>query len=238
MSFAINAAPIDNNDNLNLLGESLIDQKKNQFKKTQKNKNMEFNSAKVNAVLENLQNMDDSDDANDLGNFKPLEPPTSMGVENTKLKDTKPNEAPPVPPNPPSSPNPNSTQPANSNLNLKNNGTDEVDIQSLKNNYMNKNAVQEYFSNLIPNYKNNSYQSNENNMPYYNYANNYTSTQPVNTDQNDAIINKLNYMINLLEEQQDERTNNVTEEVILYSFLGIFMIFIVDSFARVGKYTR
>jgi hypothetical protein len=45
-------------------------------------------------------------------------------------------------------------------------------------------------------------------------------------------------MINLLEEQQDERTNNVTEEVILYSFLGIFIIFLVDSFARVGKYTR
>ena len=45
-------------------------------------------------------------------------------------------------------------------------------------------------------------------------------------------------MINLLEEQQDEKTNNVTEEVILYSFLGIFVIFIVDSFAKVGKYVR
>ena len=52
------------------------------------------------------------------------------------------------------------------------------------------------------------------------------------------MIEKLNYMINLLEEQKDERTNNVTEEVVLYSFLGIFIIFIVDSFARVGKYTR
>jgi len=45
-------------------------------------------------------------------------------------------------------------------------------------------------------------------------------------------------MINLLEEQQDEKTNNVTEEVVLYSFLGIFIIFVVDSFARVGKYVR
>jgi high-affinity K+ transport system ATPase subunit B len=51
-------------------------------------------------------------------------------------------------------------------------------------------------------------------------------------------MQKLNYMITLLEEQQDEKTNNVTEEVILYSFLGIFIIFIVDSFARVGKYVR
>ena len=45
-------------------------------------------------------------------------------------------------------------------------------------------------------------------------------------------------MINLLEEQQDEKTGHVTEEVILYSFLDIFIIFIIDSFARAGKYVR
>ncbi len=56
--------------------------------------------------------------------------------------------------------------------------------------------------------------------------------------QNEVLLEKLNYMITLLEQQQDDRTNNVTEEVILYSFLGIFIIFIVDSFARVGKYVR
>jgi high-affinity K+ transport system ATPase subunit B len=55
---------------------------------------------------------------------------------------------------------------------------------------------------------------------------------------NELLLQKLNYMINLLEEQQDEKTNNVTEEVVLYSFLGIFIIFVVDSFARVGKYVR
>ena len=52
------------------------------------------------------------------------------------------------------------------------------------------------------------------------------------------LLRKLNYMIQLLEEQQDERTGHVTEEVILYSFLGIFIIFVVDSFARAGKYIR
>ena len=55
---------------------------------------------------------------------------------------------------------------------------------------------------------------------------------------NDPVIDKLNYIINLLEEQQDQRTNNVTEEVILYSFLGVFIIFVVDGFTRVGKYIR
>jgi hypothetical protein len=48
----------------------------------------------------------------------------------------------------------------------------------------------------------------------------------------------LNYMIHLLEESHDERTGHVTEEVILYCFLGIFIIFIVDSFVKVGKYSR
>ena len=57
-------------------------------------------------------------------------------------------------------------------------------------------------------------------------------------DKQDALMQKMNYMINLLEEQQDERTNNVTEEVVLYSFLGIFVIFVVDSFVKVGKYVR
>jgi high-affinity K+ transport system ATPase subunit B len=54
----------------------------------------------------------------------------------------------------------------------------------------------------------------------------------------DVLLQKINYMISLLEDQQDEKTNNVTEEVVLYSFLGIFIIFIVDSFAKVGKYVR
>jgi hypothetical protein len=45
-------------------------------------------------------------------------------------------------------------------------------------------------------------------------------------------------MINLLEEQKDQKTGSVTEEVVLYSFLGVFIIFVVDSFTKVGKYTR
>jgi hypothetical protein len=54
----------------------------------------------------------------------------------------------------------------------------------------------------------------------------------------DKLMEKINYMIHLLEQQQNEKTDNVTEEFILYTFLGVFIIFIVDSFARTGKYTR
>ena len=34
------------------------------------------------------------------------------------------------------------------------------------------------------------------------------------------------------EETKDEKTNNVAEDLILYAFLGVFMIFIVDLFTR------
>lgn len=55
----------------------------------------------------------------------------------------------------------------------------------------------------------------------------------------DQIMEKMNYVIHMLEEQKDEKSNGVVEELILYGFLGVFMIFMVDSFAKVGgKYTR
>lgn len=54
----------------------------------------------------------------------------------------------------------------------------------------------------------------------------------------DKILEKLNKMIHLLEEQQHEPTKHVTEEFILYTFLGVFIIFIVDSFSKNGKYIR
>lgn len=56
--------------------------------------------------------------------------------------------------------------------------------------------------------------------------------------QDDKFMEKINYMIYLLEQQQSEKTSNITEEFILYTFLGIFIIFVVDSFARTGRYTR
>ena len=77
-------------------------------------------------------------------------------------------------------------------------------------------------------------QKNPTNKPYYN-TNNYIQQE---TPSQDVLLQKLNYMITLLEDQQDERTNNVTEEVVLYSFLGIFIIFIADTFVKAGKYVR
>ena len=57
-------------------------------------------------------------------------------------------------------------------------------------------------------------------------------------DENSRLMEKINYMIRLLEEQQLEKTNNVAEEFLLYTLLGVFVIYVVDSFSRAGKYMR
>ena len=71
-------------------------------------------------------------------------------------------------------------------------------------------------------------------LPYYDTANNNANLH----GSKDDLMKKLNYMIHLLEENKDDKTNTVTEELILYMFLGVFVIFVVDSFAKAGKYTR
>ena len=84
-------------------------------------------------------------------------------------------------------------------------------------------------------------QANKNYENYYNTYVPYFNTVANNANlhgSKDELMTKLNYMIHLLEENKDEKTNNVTEELVLYMFLGVFVIFVVDSFARAGKYTR
>jgi DNA-binding ferritin-like protein len=95
---------------------------------------------------------------------------------------------------------------------------------------MNEQASAQYYKQFMPAYQ----------QPQTQVPSNQPQPPQVHSHMKDNtnVIAKLNYMIHLLEEQKDERTNNVTEEVVLYSFLGIFVIFIVDSFVRVGKYVR
>jgi hypothetical protein len=69
------------------------------------------------------------------------------------------------------------------------------------------------------------------------YGSGRTGNARLGTDEQ-RLMEKINYMIHLLEEQQMEKTNNVMEEFILYSLLGVFVIYVVDSFSRAGKYMR
>tara|TARA_A100001015_G_C14710813_1_gene601956 strand:+ start:204 stop:770 length:567 start_codon:yes stop_codon:yes gene_type:complete len=79
---------------------------------------------------------------------------------------------------------------------------------------------------------NNNYYNNY--IPYYSKTSNSSMVHGTS----DELMSKLNYVVHLLEENKDEKTHNVTEELVLYLFLGVFVIFVVDSFAKVGKYTR
>lgn len=59
------------------------------------------------------------------------------------------------------------------------------------------------------------------------------------THEQKELNEKIDYMIKLLEDQKHEKTEGVMEDVILYSFLGIFMIFLVESFTKKStKYVR
>ena len=117
--------------------------------------------------------------------------------------------------------------PPNPQLNVKNDTTQENMVDSA--------VSPEAFSTLNNSTPDNNYQNYYNTyVPYYNNATNNANLH----GSKDELMKKLNYMIHLLEENKDEKTNNVTEELVLYLFLGVFTIFVVDSFARAGKYTR
>ena len=240
---AMSAAPIDNDNSETTNYETPINKKRQNHNKTQKFRqpSSDFDPQKVNSVLQSIHNSLPEDD-NDLGNynpkgssvgakhsddFKPLNPfefpakPLSMGGERVKTQEGM------------------STM--NDDLVPKPADDDELKLQELQSAFMNDAQVRDYYRKLVPNY-NSPNKNSEHNKNYYSAnntnANTSTNFNSNSTDSNQVLIDKLNYMINLLEEQQDQKTDSVTEEVVLYSFLGVFIIFVVDSFARVGKYVR
>ena len=109
---------------------------------------------------------------------------------------------------------------------------DNIGINNYNANYMGKDGTAEYYKKMGLNPPDKNTQK-----PYFSdYPENATAEELKKT--NDVLLQKLNYMIHLLEEQKDERIGSVAEEVVLYSFLGIFIIFLADSFSRIGKYKR
>ena len=244
MSLAFNASPFNSDtDYVDIKnGDTPITRKKQTNNRTQKrppsNSNTSPNASssspsaangntdKVNALLSSIHNSSPMD--SEMGDFNPPSPPQSSGVQNTIMKEQQQQQQRDEASAPHQSPD------------------DEVNMDHLSD----KSYAEDYYRKMIPNYGNgNQGRNRTNNMfsaqDYYrqqSYAPSYEGSPyirpPSNNGRDGDMMEKLNYMINLLEESQDERTGSVTEEVILYSFLGIFIIFIADSFARVGKYTR
>lgn len=90
------------------------------------------------------------------------------------------------------------------------------------------------------NYKQDSYQGENVNTDYL-ISNNLNANIVKNTQtipQNELLLSKINHIIEMFEEQKEIRTNQKNEEVILYCFLGIFVIYVLDSFVYIGKYKR
>ncbi|ADX05928.1 hypothetical protein 162322510 [Organic Lake phycodnavirus 1] len=52
------------------------------------------------------------------------------------------------------------------------------------------------------------------------------------------LLNKINHILELLEQQKEVKTNQKNEEIVLYCFLGLFILYIIDSFVSIGKYSR
>ena len=204
-----------------------------------------FDTNKVNSILDKIHSNLDSDDE-EKDNFNPPPKTESAGVQKTIPQDQK------------------SQKEQMMNMTSNNDSTfrtigktpepnyedkTNLDLNDYKN-YGDNKTNDEYYRRVIPGYnhgtnqvnnqgtnQSSSHGNNMHNRPYYNNVN-YAMPNVSSGGSQDVLLQKLNYMITLLEDQQDERTGSVTEEVILYSFLGIFIIFVVDSFARVGKYIR
>jgi hypothetical protein len=226
MSLAMFAAPFDDNSELNTNNsDNLINQKRRTHSKTYKKYPKEnFDTNKVNSVLEKIHsNLDSDDDDKDI--FNPPPPAESAGVNKTKpLNEPMMNM---------SSNNDVMFRTLGRSPQPNYEGGDDLDLNDYSI-YGNNKTNEDYYKRVIPGY---TQQKNTVNKPYYSTAN---YSQPVVQEfpSQDVLLQKLNYMITLLEDQQDERTNNVTEEVVLYSFLGIFIIFIADTFVKAGKYVR
>jgi len=55
---------------------------------------------------------------------------------------------------------------------------------------------------------------------------------------NQSLLDKMNIILEMFEDQKEIKTNQKNEEIILYCFLGVFVIYIMDSFVSLGKYSR
>ena len=231
---AMPAAPIDNDNNQSQEYETPINKKRQNNNKTQKYRqpSSDFNPQKVNSVLQSIHNNVLDDD--DLGNYNPK----GTAVTAKHSDDFKPINPFEFPDKPISMGGERKKQEGMSNLVPQPADDEDLKLQELQSAFMNDAQVREYYRKLVPNYNHSSNTKSENNKNYYSSDFSKLSSPVSNNDTSQILIEKLNYMINLLEEQQDQKTGSVTEEVVLYSFLGVFIIFIVDSFTKVGKYVR
>jgi hypothetical protein len=176
-------------------------------------------SERVSKVINNMSNIHAQNDGNNLVDFVPISPPNiqnQLDTEASAYGRTGDDEI----PNPNNSlfnlpkrlqPGDSNYSPARSDLGVSNNPSQTNKYGSYRRVYEPPTIQPVHYGNVETN---------------------------GTTHIDNRVMEKINYMIHMLEQQHNEKTSNVTEEFILYMFLGVFIIFIVDSFALSGKYTR
>jgi len=172
----------------------------------------EERSSRVNDIINKITSISAENDGAYLGDFKPLEPPQLNQRKSMAETTGKPTDPQQLLPN-----NPLQQKPPEINRPGSNYGANDTNLGNLSN-------YQESYSSPT------MFAKSPQNKPYY--------AKYGNSGSDDKLMERINYMIHLLEQQQQEKTANVTEEFLLYTFLGVFVIYIVDSFSRTGKYTR
>ena len=55
---------------------------------------------------------------------------------------------------------------------------------------------------------------------------------------NQDLLDKMNQILEMFEDQKEIKTGQKNEEIVLYCFLGVFIIYIMDSFVNIGRYSR
>ena len=224
--------PVKNNKNNYILGNNdNNDYSKNKnpnLRKTIKHKPTAPNESKLAALLKSMDEASDSDnddDSSNLANYKGSDSNVSGFSSGSGM-------FPPLPelnykgPAYATSSTSNETPGSGSNSDKNSNSLYTPDIPTSSSGAISNNT----YKDMTSLYANQYYKQF---IPYLNQSSSELPEQPKG-----ELMEKISYIIDLLEDQQDYKTNSIFEDLILYAFLGIFVIFIVDSFSKSGKYVR
>tara|TARA_Y100000816_G_scaffold289836_1_gene277159 strand:+ start:29168 stop:29869 length:702 start_codon:yes stop_codon:yes gene_type:complete len=233
MSLAISAAPFNNDDSSSYVNPpKSIQSRKNKTVKIRAPQ--KISSTNVGSIVTDkttTANLVNSELSGEMGDFVPLEPPTSAGVEATKSRDTSTAE--------------DSLEVLGPQYaGAMDTGEQDMMLDTRASNKDSYDKYRQYMPDYAkmygPGVQMDKLAADVDTVNAYSGAGVHMLQQGNMRKMGggDPLIDKLNYVINLLEEQKDDKTSRVNEEIILYFCLGIFVIFIVDSFTRLGKYTR
>lgn len=73
---------------------------------------------------------------------------------------------------------------------------------------------------------------------FYDFGRHMSQVNNADITANDNLQEKINYIIHMLEQNKQMRTENIYEEMVMYFFLGFFVLYVSDNFVKMGKYTR